>query len=149
MWLTVRHQAGQAMTDARSAVPALLGEIRSEARQTIWVAKAESKGQLLAINARSELDLGRVRERTDRSIRDLAASARRVLDDAATRSEGAMREIAGQGPAKTLGRGFAIVRTGEGLPVTSAAAAPVGTQIHIQFRDGTLAARTHDEGKPE
>ena len=58
-----------------------------------------------------------------------------------------MREIAGQGPAKTLGRGFAIVRAEDGQPITSAAAARPGSPIHIQFRDGSLAARTHDEGK--
>ena len=148
-WLSVRHLAGQAMADAKSAVPGLLGEIRAEARQAIRGARADSKGQLLAITERSAVDIGRSHEGTRRAMEGVAADARRVLVDAATRSESAMREIAGQGPAKTLGRGFAIVRTPGGQPVTSAAQAPAGTPIQIQFRDGSLAARTHDKEAPK
>ena len=146
-WQDVRHLANQSMTDARSAVPTLLGEIRSEARQAIRTARADARAHLDTITTRTELDIGRTRERTQQALQGVAADARRVVVDAATRSEAAMREIAGQGPAKTLGRGFAIVRAEDGQPITSAAATRPGSPIHIQFRDGSLAARTHDEGK--
>jgi exodeoxyribonuclease VII large subunit len=146
-WQDVRHLANQGMADARNAVPALLGEVRSEARQAIRTARADTRGQLVTIAARTELDAGRARERTRQTMHAVAADARRVVVDAAARSEAAMREIAGQGPAKTLGRGFAIVRAEGGQPITSAAATPAGSQIRIQFRDGSLAARIHDEGK--
>ena len=56
-----------------------------------------------------------------------------------------MREIVGQGPAKTLGRGFAIVHDGSGAAVKSAAAATAASQLSIEFRDGRVAARTQPE----
>ena len=49
-----------------------------------------------------------------------------------------MREIAGQGPEKTLNRGFALVRDTTGQVVTSATTPD--TQITIEFRDGQRAA---------
>lgn len=51
-----------------------------------------------------------------------------------------MREIAGQGPAKTLGRGFALVRKLDGEPVTRASAVSERSPLEIQFSDGKVAA---------
>jgi exodeoxyribonuclease VII large subunit len=52
-----------------------------------------------------------------------------------------MREVTGQGPAKTLNRGFAIVRNDEGHPVTSSAKAKEAIALNIQFRDGSAKVR--------
>jgi exodeoxyribonuclease VII large subunit len=51
-----------------------------------------------------------------------------------------MREIAGQGPEKTLNRGFALVRDQSGKPVTRVAQIASGSSIEIQFSDGKVAA---------
>ena len=82
------------------------------------------------------------REAIDRSMLDVDAGARRSVLEATTGAEGLMREIAGQGPDKTLGRGFAIVRGADGRPITGAAQVAQGEDIDIQFRDGRVAART-------
>ena len=50
-------------------------------------------------------------------------------------------EVTGQGPQKTLGRGFAIVRDEQGKPIASAAGAKPGVGMEIEFRDGRLAAQ--------
>ena len=55
-----------------------------------------------------------------------------------------MREIAGQGPEKTLKRGFALVRDPEGAPITRATQAQPGTAIQIQFSDGSVTATARD-----
>ena len=72
----------------------------------------------------------------------VAAGARRALVEARTRSQALLREIAGQGPEKTLARGFALVRDADGRTITRAAQAKPQQTIEITFRDGSLAART-------
>lgn len=141
--LTVRHLAAEQVSAARQAAPAMLAEIRSEARQTLRVARTESGAHLAAVLERATLDATRSRQAAQRELGDMQASARRVVLDARTRTEALMREIAGQGPEKSLGRGFAIVRLGD-TTVTSARQAAAGAAIEIQFRDGRVAARTED-----
>lgn len=141
--LTVRHQAAEQVTAARQAAPAMLAEIRSEARQTLRVARTESGGHLVAVLERATLDATRARQAAERDLGHVQGSARRVVVDARTRAEALMREIAGQGPEKSLGRGFAIVRSGD-TTITSAQQTAAGAPIEIQFRDGRVAARTED-----
>ena len=50
-------------------------------------------------------------------------------------------EVTGQGPQKTLVRGFAIVRDEQGKLITSVAGAKPGVGMEIEFRDGRLAAQ--------
>jgi exodeoxyribonuclease VII large subunit len=76
----------------------------------------------------------------------VAERAAATVDRARNGAEALMREIAGQGPEKTLGRGFAVVRDTDGKPVTGRAQLRADQAIEIQFRDGAIAART---SKPE
>ena len=48
-----------------------------------------------------------------------------------------MREVTGQGPEQTLARGFVIVRSEAGRPITSRQEMPAAGHVHLQFRDGT------------
>jgi exodeoxyribonuclease VII large subunit len=52
-----------------------------------------------------------------------------------------MREIAGQGPDKTLGHGFAVVRNVGGRPVTRVAQLMPGQVVSVQFLDGAIGAQ--------
>lgn len=140
----VRQLAVEQLSDARQVVPALLAEVRSEARQAVRTAKGEARANLDVVFERSALDARRAREAAERGFLDVAANARRVVGEAAIKSEALVREIAGQGPEKTLGRGFAIVHSEDGRTITGAAQAVPGAGIQIQFRDGSVAARTND-----
>lgn len=142
-FLEVRHQAVAQVGAARQAVPALLAEIRSEARQSVRAARSDSSNHLRGVFERVSLDARSSGKAAAQALGDVAMNARRVVVEAGNRSEALMREIAGQGPEKSLGRGFAIVRAG-GAPVTSAKAVVSGASIEIQFRDGKLAARAED-----
>jgi exodeoxyribonuclease VII large subunit len=142
--LTVRHQAAQQIAVARQAVPAMLAGVRSEARQTLREARAESGGHLAAVFERAALDAAHARQAGARELADVQVNAHRWVADARTRSEALMREIAGQGPEKSLSRGFAIVRAGD-TTITSVQQAIAGVAIEIQFRDGLVAARTNDQ----
>ena len=52
-----------------------------------------------------------------------------------------MREIAGQGPEKTLERGFAVIRDVGGKPVTRVTQTTPGQVVSVQFSDGAVGAQ--------
>ena len=70
----------------------------------------------------------------------VSTAARLTVRESAGRAEALMREIAGQGPEKTLSRGFAVVRGQGGKTVTGAAQVVDGGEIQIQFHDGKVQA---------
>jgi len=141
----VRHRAMSELAEGRQAVPALLADVRAEARQVIRTARVQSDSGLNAVLERSAVGARHAHETIDKALRDVAAASQRIVGEAASGSEALMREIAGQGPEKTLGRGFAVVRRADGTTLTSAMGAPGKASIEIQFHDGKVAARTADQ----
>lgn len=137
----VRHEAHQGLSEAQRQVPALMAEIRTEAANVLASARTVSTSRLEGIRDRAKLDLVRSREGIQLELRDVTTYARRGLSDVKTSAIALFREIAGQGPEKTLGRGFAIVRNAEGKPVTSQSAVSAGETLDIEFRDGHVAAQ--------
>lgn len=137
----VRHEAHQSLGAAQRQVPALMAEIRTEAENVLTTARTVSATRLEGIRDRAKLDLVRGKEGIQLELRDVTTYSRRVLTDAKTSSTALFREIAGQGPAKTLGRGFAIVRNGAGKPVTSQAGVRSGDALDIEFRDGHVTTQ--------
>ena len=79
----------------------------------------------------------------DQTASQLANQSRQAIAQASTVAQALVREIAGQGPQKTLSRGFALVRS-NGTLVTDAqtalAIAADGERIEISFADGTVQA---------
>ncbi|RYF61309.1 MAG: exodeoxyribonuclease VII large subunit [Comamonadaceae bacterium] len=142
----VRRLASQQVGKARSEVPALLSEIRSEARQTLQAARSAVNADRALVVNRAAADVRFLREATTRAIGDVATHARHAVAMARTNAQALMREVAGQGPEKTLSRGFALVRDKAGNPVTSAQSTEA--QITIQFRDGARAARLQEDDRP-
>ena len=77
----------------------------------------------------------------------LAAVA--IVGVAGCTAESTFREVIAQGPQKTLGRGFAVVRSAEGGVITSAATAGQADGIRVQFQDGSIKASViRDREKP-
>lgn len=121
---------------ARQSVPVLMTSIRVDALYNLAKGRATTSIEYNTIvhrtsaNARSaglavQTHLQRVADRAVSNVQQLRNGAQAL-----------MREIAGQGPEKTLGRGFAIVRTEDGRPVTSMQVALESPGLSIQFRDG-------------
>lgn len=142
----LRRLAAQQVGKARSEVPALLSEIRAEARQTLQIARATVNADQALVLDRAAADLRYVKEATARSVDDITMHSRQMIALARTNSQALMREVAGQGPEKTLNRGFALVRDQAGIPVTSARSTEV--QVTIQFRDGVRAAQLQEDNQP-
>jgi exodeoxyribonuclease VII large subunit len=85
--------------------------------------------------------------RSNRPWKPVSVFAHGTLIEARARTTALLREIAGQGPEKTLRRGFAIVRDAAGAPLTAAAEVKPGAAVELEFRDGRVAARAN-KGKP-
>lgn len=134
----IQHLAQQQLHQAQRDVPALMKEIRAEASQSLRAAQIQSAAEWRFIAERASADLRQQREVVARSFDDTTTLARRTLSDARSNAQALMREIAGQGPEKTLNRGFALVRDAAGQVITSAITPD--THITIEFRDGQRAA---------
>ena len=135
----VRRLATQQVGKARTEVPALLSEIRAEARQTLQTARAAVNADKALVIDRAAADLRYVKAAATTAFDGIAVQSRGVIALARSETQALMREIAGQGPDKTLSRGFALVRDTTGVPVTSAD--DPGGQVTIQFRDGVRTAQ--------
>lgn len=137
----VRHEAYQLLAMAKRDVPGIFSEIKAEASNVLRMARAVTKTRLEATHDRASLDVRRSRESVDQGLQDVTLSARQTIAGARTAATALFREVAGQGPEKTLGRGFAIVRDELGKPVTSAIDAKSSDGLEIEFRNGRVAVR--------
>ncbi|MFC5848544.1 exodeoxyribonuclease VII large subunit [Deinococcus petrolearius] len=72
------------------------------------------------------------------------AAARRATDRAALEVDALMRQALGLTPARTLARGYALVRGAGGEVVTRAAGLAPGTPLRLEFADGTLGVRVDE-----
>jgi exodeoxyribonuclease VII large subunit len=141
----VRQQALTQLAEVRQSVPAMLAEVRSEARQMIRTTHTQTDTEVSSVLERSAWRARQARDDITAELQKVALASTRIVSDATAGAQALMREIAGQGPQKTLGRGFAIVRKADGSTLTSAGDAPGKGAIEIQFHDGKVAARTADE----
>jgi len=130
------------LADARRNVPSFWGQIALGARHAIRTASAEGDALIGGVLERAQRNVTHAKQATEVAMTGVNTSARQLVREGATRAEALMREIAGQGPEKTLSRGFAIVRNQVGAPVGRAAQATDGSEIEIQFQDGRVTATT-------
>lgn len=142
----IESEARQQVADARQALPGIVEGIKGDARASLREARAGSASALRATVERSAAMAANVRAQAERAMSDIAINARRTVHDAGAKTEALVREITGQGPDKTLGRGFAMVRDEHGRTVTSAAKALLGEKIEVQFRDGSVRAFIEKKG---
>jgi exodeoxyribonuclease VII large subunit len=134
----VRAGAKQHVGAAKSEVPAMLATVRVLAESSLDKARERIQGRLPAVLDRTQLDVRRARQGLAASVQEVLGGAGRAIEVQAL-----MREIAGQGPAKTLKRGFAVVRSTDGKTVTSAQGAAGAGAIELTFADGRVRATAH------
>lgn len=72
-----------------------------------------------------------------RTVRDAEARLRSL--------EGLLDSLSYEG---VLERGYAVVRDADGVPVTRKAGVTPGADIEVEFADGRVGARVHDDGAP-
>lgn len=138
----IREGVTQDIGLAKRMVPEMFNEVTGGASRAVVTARAGAVERFGFVMERGRSDALRAGETVAREMGKISDGARRTLRDAVSQSEAMMREIAGQGPVKTLGRGFAVVRTADGKTLTSVKAAVGGARVEIELHDGVLAAQT-------
>ena len=140
---SVKTQAAAQLADVRAGVPALWSQINVRCGHALGAAAAQSALLKDTILARAGQETARARQTSADALEAVSTSARQLVRQAATDSQALVREITGQGPEKTLARGFAIVRSHGGTSLTRSAQATGAGAIEIEFQDGRVTATTH------
>ncbi|MBK5207210.1 MAG: exodeoxyribonuclease VII large subunit, partial [Polaromonas sp.] len=138
----VKTEAKVQLADAKRDVPSFWGQITLGTKHALRTASAERDALVGGVLERAQREAARAKQAAEDALGAVSSSAKLLVREGASRSEAMMREIAGQGPEKTLSRGFALVRALDGKPVTRAAHATDGAAIEIQFQDGRVTATT-------
>lgn len=137
----VRHGASQAWSLAQREAPAALDRVLAHAQTHLKVARRGCDAALPTVLTRAAANLRQSKASIQDRMDSVAKDARGALTTASGAAQSLVREIAGQGPRKTLGRGFAIVRGADGRTLTTArGAAGPGSPIDITFADGVAQA---------
>lgn len=136
-----KTEAARHLSAAQQEVPALMNDIRMRSQAQVGDARGSANLAFRSILAHGGTTVRTARQSVDDRMQRLSERAQRTVQRAKTGTEALMREVTGQGPDKTLGRGFAIVRAPDGRPVTDTEQARALTTIDIQFRDGRINAR--------
>jgi exodeoxyribonuclease VII large subunit len=136
----VRNGAAGHVAQAKHVVPAALDGVKAEAFSTLRASKVQLDATLPVILDRAGLDVRRSRTASDSALNGVVDRSRQTIRDASAGAQALLREIAGQGPQKTLGRGFAIVRRADGKTLTSAESAASEERIEVAFSDGKVDA---------
>ena len=148
-WNETLGEARRHLAAARQQVPALLHDVRTRAQASVAEARGGSELALYAVVDRGHAATRAASQAAEDRLQRVAERAQRNLQAARSKAEALMREVTGQGPEKTLNRGFAIVRTPEGKPVTGQTQARALSALEIQFRDGMVSARPDDSNRKE
>ena len=147
----VRNGAVAHVARAKHVVPAALNAVKAEAFSALRTAKVQLDATLPALLDRAALDVRRARADADAEFGNVIDRSRQTIRDASLGAQALTREITGQGPQKTLGRGFAIVRGTDGKTLTSAESAASAESIEVAFKDGKVnaAVRNVELGTPD
>lgn len=140
----LRQFSYKRINDAKSNVPALMAGIRAEARQNLQEARAAISGERNFVLERAASDLRTMSDASRHKFQEVSSQSFKVIAEAKYASQSLMREIAGQGPEKTLNRGFAVVQDLEGKAITSSCT--TASNVVIRFWDGTRSAQILDTG---
>lgn len=141
----VKTAALAQLGDAKREVPITWGQIALGAGHALQTAQTVSEGLLSGVLDQAGRVAAHARTAVATAMEAVDSAAQQNVREATNRSEALMREITGQGPEKTLKRGFAMVRSQNGKPVTRASQITADAPIEIKFSDGKVEAIT---GKP-
>jgi exodeoxyribonuclease VII large subunit len=131
----------------RKGISLLQESVHGEARASLKQAAALTEREMQATLTTARLDARRARADVAARMGELGGLARRTVQQAGAGAEALLREVSGQGPERTLKRGFALVRGPKGKPLTRASDGVAGDRIEIVLGDGSLHARVEADTK--
>lgn len=145
----VRGEARTQVASARHVVPAALDRIRADAGSGLVHARQRVIGAMGLTLERAVAKHLAAQQLAEQTLQFVADRARGGLSSQADRAEALFREIAGQGPQKTLRRGFAVVRSeGDGRTLTTIKGLAEGSHIRLDLHDGSVGAVVSGQPMP-
>lgn len=144
----VQDAARQHIAQAKSHVPAAMASVNELSRAALRQVRGNVQTLLPAVLEQAGANLQLARRNLHTSRDALFERAQQSVRSARAGADGLVREVTGQGPKKTLARGFAVVRGEDGKTVTNAHAARQAGRMELTFNDGAVKA-TVQENKYE
>jgi exodeoxyribonuclease VII large subunit len=136
----VKSDALAQLSQAQREVPLAWGQIAQGTGHTLRAARVQADGLATSVLDQAGRFTDQARSVVSVTLENIESASRQNLHDASARSEGLIREISGQGPDKTLKRGFALVRSADGKTISRASQTASGVALAIEFSDGTVTA---------
>lgn len=151
LWMTqIRSQAQASIRQAQDNAQLQMERIVSLSQADLEQSRWQLRQQLDTVQHESARQLARMRQQLPLYLDTVQQSARLQLRDARQSSTALFREVIGQGPDKTLARGFALVRDAQGQVVSSPKGAQPGQPLSIQFHQGQLSVQVSaTQGEPQ
>jgi exodeoxyribonuclease VII large subunit len=128
---SISRAPGAHLERQRTRLHQHLREIRAGSRRRLAAEQGATARRALVLERKASSTLLECRERRPRELRRLELA------------------LAGHDPQRTLERGYALVRSADGDPLASAAAALRARSVRIRFRDGEVAATTAPDEQPK
>ncbi len=141
LWLTVGDRATGQIQLIDSALTAVHHRFIAQVKTHCAVSSREVLAQHRMILRHSPEHLNRAAAAMTAAHTVVLKQATRLIQQAGDNTDRLLREILGQGPKRTLQRGFALVRDANGQPVTSRAVACQQTRLNLEFHDGRISVQ--------
>lgn len=139
---SMREITTRQIATTQGQIPRMVADVVQQAWETLKDTRSETNAILKTTLEMAAAKILHERTNLNTAFADISKEAKRTVNMASSNSEALIREITGQGPEKTLRRGFAVVRSKDGVPLTNANSIHDGQAIQIQFKDGTVQAIT-------
>jgi exodeoxyribonuclease VII large subunit len=145
----VRAGAGGRLATARARSMAMVTQVQADATAGVRNARRDVEEAQRDVLGHARQTVSGQRLRAAELFNEVERLSHSTIRWGADAAESTFREVVAQGPQKTLGRGFAVVRSVEGGVITSAAGAGHADGIRVQFQDGSIEASViRDREKP-
>ena len=141
----VWHGAVQQVAQARQQVPVLFDDVSRHVLGIVADARTHTTVSFNTVIDRTTARSSRASVQINAELSLITERAQGSITSALIRTEGLMREVTGQGPDKTLKRGFAVVRTTDGKPVTRIEHVVDAQRLQIEFSNGIVKARADNK----
>jgi exodeoxyribonuclease VII large subunit len=135
---TIAERAETAVMALERTVDACHAQVSSDARRTLEAAAVQAAHHWNSIETAAAQSVVNIDQDIERDFTDVKFFAARAVDSAARDVEDLMVGILAHSIEPTLRRGFAIVKTESGDPVSSREKALAHEHLTIQFRDGDI-----------
>ena len=146
MYEKVNDKSSACISSAKEKSLNLHKQITTQASNKVLRAKGDLEAQRKQSVLRFEYLIGNAQNQTQTALDNLLKGAQFQISNAKTQTDGMIREILGQGPEKTLKRGFTITsNTSTGQTITQSSQVTPHLPITIQFSDGTIEAISKDK----